>query len=222
MYTQTFGPVAVNTNYYAPEMAFSLDEKIGEGAKREVFRSGNAAVKVQKPYVSKNFVFTIHIPTWLFGIYKIGRRDFNEAEYQNYFGLIGKVPANLRDSFMKVFELIEGNGENRLVAELISNWDGAVSRSLLQHGPIENIAFWNRMDKLEQILLERDIPYFDIRPENIVIRNVSPNYRIPVIVDYDTMGARSLIFQVSLLSRKGRAHKIKRKFERLKSQYKLP
>ena len=49
MYTRTFGPVAVNTNYYAPEMAFSLDEKIGEGARREVFRSGNAAVKVQKP-----------------------------------------------------------------------------------------------------------------------------------------------------------------------------
>ena len=62
-----------------------LEEKIGEGRYRNVYRDGDFALKVVKSHKRKTyFGFPVNIPTWMYLIVKFGFSDFNKHELGNY------------------------------------------------------------------------------------------------------------------------------------------
>lgn len=202
--------------------SISLEDKIGGGRHREVYRYCNLAVKVLKPYVVKDYgLFSIATPTKLFSLYKVGSLDLNRVEYENYQKLISQVPEGVMDSFAKIFEISGNEGESISIGELVVNSNGTLSQTLEQYGGVKSPRFWERIKDLEQLFLSKDIPYFDIRPKNILVKEFENRDSIPVLVDYDAIGTRAFLFQINLLLKSERARKIKRRFSRIREKYKL-
>lgn len=198
----------------------SLESKIGEGKFREVYQYENRAIKILKPYIRKDYgLFHINIPIHLYTKFKFGIADFNEFEYNNYRKIIDQVPSDIKDSFAEVFEVRQHQGDSLSINELVVNVDGSVSKALKQYGMVRNSGFWERLGKLEEFFLNKGISYLDIKPGNILVKELEDENIIPVIVDYKGVGTRTYPIQFNLLIKSQISKKIKRRFSRIRNNY---
>lgn len=194
----------------------SLENKIGEGTYREVYRAGDKALKILKPHIHK---FNVDFPTSLFTKLEYGIADFNQYEYNTYQRFIKKIPEGLRGRFAKIYSAGCYNGRSASLSELITNENGGISKSLSKFGPVSDKNFWNEIDQLESLLLEKRIFLIDIRKENVMVKE-SEGKLTPVLFDYKRIGARTRPFQPWLrLFPSQLAEKVKIKFQELREEY---
>lgn len=204
-----------NINFFLPE-----NSKIGEGKFREVFSVGDFAVKIIKPSFKKNYgLFSVNLPTHKYTKYKFGILDFNEYEFKVYKEFIDRVPEELRNSFYQIYSVLHNEGKSYLIAQLIKDSNGQISRSMSKSGFIQEKSFWERIDQLENLLIEKDIPLLELNGANILVQNLG-NTTIPVFTDYKRFGSRTYPAQFWLVSRSERAKKIKRRFQILRDKHK--
>ena len=199
---------------HAIQTIITPEKKIGEGSYREVYMVRNKAVKVLKHFIVKDYIlFSIKYPTHYYTKLKFGIDDFNEHEFGNYSEL--KIPDEFKDNFAQIFGIEKNNGNSFSLCELILDSDGNVSKSVKEHKNIKDIDFWKNLDKLEEFLIDNRIYLMDIRPENILAKEINGSF-IPVIIDYKRVGPQTYPFQFLLKSTNGIENKIRRRFERLK------
>ena len=141
-------------------------------------------------------------------------------EYGNYLWVIGKVPEEMRGSFAQIFEVAKSNGKSISINELVVNADGRVSKTLRDYGPVSDPVFWERLQKLEELFLSKNIPYFDIRAKNILVKELEDGHMIPVLIAYKRVGIRTYPLQLNLLTKAGMSMRIIKKFLRLRELYK--
>ena len=196
------------------ETAITPENKIGEGRYRAVYRIGNRAVKIIKPFIRKYYgLFSINYSISLYTQLKFGINDFNEYEFKKYLELNEKIPAEFRDNFLHIFGTEKNNGNSISLCELILDSDGKISMPLDRE--TINSDFWNRLDRLEEFLLDSEIYFMDIRPENILARELNGSF-IPVIIDYKKIDRQTYPFQIWLKFRSQIENKFRRRFQRLK------
>ncbi len=172
--------------------AVTLTDKIGEGGIREVFRDGDCAVKVIKPFRRKSYgLFSINWPTELYVLLNYGIRDFNKFEFDAYVKLMSDVPDEFVRNFAAIYTARRVSGRNISVQQLVSDVDGAVSPSLARHGAVGDKGFWRELDSLVDLFLGMSIPYFDLHAENFVVQDSGDGLH-PVVIDYKRVGARNI------------------------------
>ncbi len=199
---------------------FPKNSKIGECKFREVFSVGDFAVKTIKPSFKKNYgLFKVSMSTHLYTKYKFGIPDFNEYEFGAYKKLIEKVPEELRNSFYQIYSVLHNEGKSYLIAQLIKDSNDQISLPMSKLGHIQEKSFWERIDQLEDLLIEKDIPLMELNSSNIVARDLG-NSSIPVFIDYKRFGIRTYPAQFWLISRSERVKKIKRRFQILRDKHK--
>ena len=190
----------------------TLENKIGEGNHREVYLEDGLVYKAPKPYVRRRYgPFHITIPSSVYSLYELGAIDLNKFEYANYLRIISQVPNELKDSFVQIFGVITSPEDNSSLAltELVTNFDGSVSKTLSEYGTVTNPEFWERFDTIEKLFVGRDIPYFDIREGNIAVKELEDGNMVPVLIDYKKATIRAYPFQVNLLLQSERAKKLR-------------
>lgn len=209
------------SNLFWPDIQKGILYKINNGSFRQVYSNGQVVFKTINPYTEKRFLFIpLLIPTKLYTRYLYGVDDLNAAEYHNYQALLKHIPVDLADSFAKILTIIEHNNEKVLVGELITDADGTISPTLKQHDPVSNDKFWTRLDCIEQFILSNNIPYMDIGPNNLAVKTLANGNSIPVIIDHKAIGINFRPFQLDLKFKSMLRRKIKRKFQRLRQNFK--
>ena len=215
-----YAPSHLANEFVSSSLERRLEDRIGGGAYREVYREGNLAIKVLKPYVKKDYgLFSINFPAFLYTKIQFGIEDFNKFEYDNYRQMIGLVPLELRDSFAKIIRVEQNQNGSLSINELVTDADGCVSKTLKQYGEVRNSKFWERFNELEQLFLSNNISLFDINSENILVKELENGDTTPVLVDYKRFGTRTYPFQFGLLTESGVRKKIKRRFARIRDSY---
>lgn len=200
--------------------SYSLDQRIGEGHYRLVYRYGNLALKVLMPYRTKDYgLFCINFPTSLYATLKFLVTDLSIAEYDNYSKLISQVPQEIRDSFAIIFGVTPFKEGSISLCELVLNADGSLPKSLNQYGVVESSGFWMRMDNIEDFFLSRGIPNFNINGDNILVKELGDGNYIPVLIDYKRMGTRAYPLQLHLFLKSESAKRVKRKFSAIREKY---
>jgi hypothetical protein len=200
---------------------FVPENKIGEGAIREVYVSGNLVLKVMKPdaRISKKMLFgRASFQTQDFVRNRYGIDDFNRYEFEQYQKLMLQVPADLLDSFSRVLGIKQIQGRSTSIHELVTDADTSISRELKEHGPVDDAGFWERMDKLEQFFLEREILHLGFDERNIVVKSTADK-TLPVIIDYKRLGKKVRPRTLGMLFSFGIRRKIKYKFGLLREKY---
>lgn len=195
---------------------FSERYMVGEGRHRIVFRMGNFAVKILKPYFKKSYgSLKIPFPTKPYTAIKFGFIDYNTFEYKCYTGFIERVPLEYRNRFAHIHGVWEVKGKSISVSDLIMNSDGSLSQPLSQYPRINDSSFWEEIDSLEELLTKENIPIMDIRGENILVKE-EDGKRTPVMIDFKRYGRTTYPMQLWLLSEAKQISKMRRRFERLK------
>ena len=194
--------------------------KIGEGKFREVYAlDNNIALKLLKgTFLKKYSFFSISLPTAEYTKYKFGIDDFNVHEYETFQKFIDFIPQNYQTSFAKPLMVGEFLGRSAIITQLVKNIDGSISKSLKNHGTINDPNFWRKFDELEQILSDNKIYMLDIHDINILVQ-YSDSGTVPVFFDYKRLGNQTYPFQF-LITNGQLMDKMDRRFKRLKMEYK--
>lgn len=202
------------------ELSLSQPVKIGEGRYREVFRLGDQAFKILKPCVRKEYsFFHVDFPAELYTKYKFGIPDFNQFEYEVYKDFIKSIPEDFKGMFVHIHKVGRYGNRSFSLSDLVVDGNCEVSKSLLEHKPVEDQKFWERLDCMEEVLASRNVPILDIRGENIVVKEERGEL-FPVMIDYKRYGNKSYPMQVWLLSEQRLIGKMRRRFRRLREVYK--
>lgn len=196
--------------------------KIGEGRYREVYRvDDDFALKLLKPTVGKNyFGVSVEFPAQLYTACKFGISDFNRFEHGAYQTFIQRISPEMRNSFAHIHRVGMFRGRSGSLSDLVADADGGVSQSLSEYGKVSDTSFWKRIDDIETALLDEKIWLTDIADHNVVVQVVDGTH-VPVLVDFKRYGRRTYPFQVWLLSQRQIEKKMKRRFERLRDEYKM-
>lgn len=188
--------------------------KIGEGRYRRVFDiDGTRCIKILKPYVEKHYgPFSIRLPTRTYTKVKFGIPDFNEYEFQVYQQFFSSPPAHLRGCFERILEC----SELGLVAEIVRDFNGEMSKTLEATGIVHATGFWGKLLEVKAFLIENDIPLFDgIGSSSIMVKQLDANTAMPVLVDLKWFGPQLYPFQPHLRMQQFAREKINRRFSRL-------
>jgi len=199
-----------------------LEGRIGEGGHRIVYQYGNLAIKVNKPeVVARVRSHKVVLPSWVYSLYRNGFRDFNSAELYNYRSIQALLPDELSDLFMQVYGLAENNGTTISICELLCDYDSKVSKNLQDNGSVLDPKFWERFNQLEQFFILNRIPFFDLKPRNIVVKRVTESTNIPVISDYDQLGHYPYAMQLNFLPDSILRKRINIRFASIIDKYKV-
>lgn len=210
----------VTATYEALQTNISERKKIGEGRYREIFRVGDEALKLMKPYVRKDYgLFHVNFPAELYTKHKFGISDFNRFEYESYMGFIERIPKEFRGMFSRVHSFGRHNNRSFSLSDLVVNSDNEISKPLSEYGQVDNLKFWEKITRLEEMLVSEKVPLLDIRGENIVVREEKGELT-PVVIDFKRYGRRTYPMQIWLLSEQKLIGKMRRRFQRLKEMYK--
>jgi len=193
--------------------------KVGEGGHREVYAHGDLALKITKPYAFRRYLIKLAVPTWLYSMYKLGYGDMNQADFTNFKKIEGILPKDMYDNFVPIYRIVTENGRSVLVSELVLNDDGSTAKALSTYDSIDDPSFWREMDRIKNFFINHDVPYFDLRGENIVVRERVDGHLVPVIIDYKKSSSRAYPFQLNLHLKSQRARKLNRRFSRLQIKY---
>ncbi len=186
-------------------MNMELSEKIGEGHHRECFAvdGENLIVKKLKRKKQRSCFLKKLLPV----------RNVNAEEFQLYKSLPGSLKEYL-PSYMEMKDDI-------LIMERITDYDGNFSKTVLEYGRIENDNFWEETERIARILTEEKVWMFDIfhHGNNIVVKKISEDTFIPVLIDFKRVGWRAYPLQLNLLFEKEKRKKFRRRFGSFLKRY---
>ena len=192
--------------------------KIGEGNHRSVHLIDNArCMKILKPFVEKSYgPLRVRLPTLLYTYAKFGIRDFNEHEHSVYQQFFSSPPNNLRGCF----ERIHGLSEFGLIADVVRDFDGGLSKTLEITGRVRDANFWRKLVEVREFLLENNIPLFDgVGASSIMVKKLDRFVAMPVFIDFKWLGQQLYPFQQYLRLRRFAREKTMRRFSRVFQQY---
>ncbi len=197
-------------------------KKGGEGSYRRVSSIGNWVLgKTLKPTRTKDYVlFKVRYPMEVYSLLKFGTRDVNKQALANYKKLMEVVPDSLRENFARVLGVRGRGNKSILLAEKIKDFNGTQSKDLLETGTVGNEAFWKRLAEIEKFFLENHIPFFNLRPENIMVQWTDKQNCRPVFIDFKRMGPKTYPFQPHLFLRSQADKKVRRRFAGIRKEFK--
>jgi len=197
---------------------YCLENILGEGKYRLVFPvNDETCMKIVKPKKTKRIgPFSFQVNTALYLLVTNRVRNINQQEFKNYSAFISQISPEIKSSFGELIGLTQ---EGNLLAKIIRDWDGRISKSLTQYFGLKNPSFSNQLEKIEQEITSKAIPYFNNTPHNVLVQWVSPDEANPVFIDYKRFGYRSYSFQPALLLTSGVKRKISSEFERIKQYH---
>jgi len=202
------------------EPGIVLEEKIGEGQHREVFRSGNLAVKILKPFrLKQRWLRTVRLPLQIYIQTKYAIEDFNQHEQENYWRLAGFIPRDSSTLFNRIYWAGYYEGQSISISDLVLNDDGSFAKSLAKSGVILDTKFWNGLDEIETLLLSRKMFFIGINDDNVLVQTKN-GVQQPVLVDYKWLGREAYPCQFWLRWEIGLRRKLKSKFQRMRDLYK--
>ncbi len=201
-------------------------EKVNEGKFRTVYELDGKAVKEMKQTIQKSYgtgflKFTVDFNIGRYTKNKFGIADFNEEEQKNYLSFINRVPPQLRQNFYNIIGLYKTKNGSLLYTELVKNSDGTVSRRLSDYRNIREDSFWNQIRNMREFMLDERVYLLDVSGDNIVVKNTGSSI-IPVWIDYKRIGRRTYPFQLSTLTEELIRRKLKRRFDRLETEFNKP
>jgi hypothetical protein len=198
-----------------------LKHNSGGGKCREMFVVGpqkDHVAKIPKEIIEKKCPFgTVHYSSAPYTLLKFGKANINEADFENYQAL----PEVVRNTYAPSTRMIQGV----IVQERVMDFDGSPSLSMEEHtrkyGKIDNDFFWRKIDELKELFLSEEKPLLGVfqKGSNIMIKRVSENKLVPVIVDFKRLGARSYPFQPNLALPGEVQKKFMRQFEQFEKNY---
>jgi hypothetical protein len=202
------------------EKPINVSEKISEGVYRDVYRYNDYAVKKLKPVVTRKILLVrVRVPSSLYTLLRYAIRDLNEYEYKQYQSIISKTPARLHKCFAKVYEPIKDGKISYSINQLVMDDDERVSKSLAEYGGIDDEQFWNRLDDLEKLFLDKKIYYLGIGPHNVCVNRQADGHLLPVLVDYKRIGVRTFWHQLLLYIPYFIRLKMRRRFQRMRQHF---
>jgi len=198
-----------------------ISVNIGSGSYRNVYLfSENVCCKIAKEERRKSFgSFSIGFPSRSYTMLKFGITDFNVHEYRNYVRLSQRIPEHLRGSFAPIIGIGDMEGGSTLLQEVVRDYDGQISLSMLQQGPITNDEFWKRLFAIRDFLVRERIPFFNINPRKILVRRVDDRTMEPVFFDFKRIGVRTFPLQPHLLFWRYSGRKVMREFTELYEEF---
>lgn len=189
---------------------------IGSGLYREVVMLGDGTCEKHEKDTRAKRILGIrlaHYPIRVDALLNFGNMSLNKIEWGNYL----RIPDDMRP-FVPEMSLVEdARGGCVLRTECIRDYDGNVSRSAKEHGPIDNAYFWKDVETLMEIMDHEDFYLSDIfnrEGNNVLVRKISPDVWRPVMIDLKRAGRTIFPFRPELLLR---CQKIAKIFERLES-----
>lgn len=194
----------------------------------EIARTGNRRAVLVDGRVRKEEIhgrptrilgMRLHIPLALRSLRKFGRFSANRAEWINYTRYFTHVPTTLRDSFARVLELTKERGKNVLYMEPVVDFDGTISRSVLEYQRVHDLSFWRKLDEAVEYMAQQGIAHYGLKGPNILVRRKSETELVPVIIDYKLIGAGRYPRQPWLWFGNNAVNKMRRKYERFKREY---
>jgi len=199
----------------------SFHDKIGEGTYREVYQvTPEVCVKRMKSYHKKdNLLGRIGYPTSLYTLAKFSIWDFNDFELKEYRKLLPNIPGELSGSFAKIIGVGRKDDESLLFQETVRDHDNGPSRPLMQTGPIFQECFWDRLMELRDFFTGNNIHFFNVGPDNVIVKKTEQGILVPVFTDYKRIGQRTYPYQLHLKLDCLARQKVMRRFERLAETY---
>ena len=94
-----------------------------------------------------------------------------------------------------------------------------VSKTLFEYGGIDDEQFWNMVDDLEKLFLDKKIYYLSIGPHNVCANRQADGRLIPVLVDYKRVGVRTFWHQILLYIPYFIKLKVRRRFRRMREHF---
>ena len=202
------------------EKPSNLNVKISEGTYRDVYRYAEFAVKKSKPHVIRKILFVkVRVPSSLYILLRFAIRDLSDYEYKQYRSIISKTPADLHKYFAKVHKPIKDGKISYSINQLVIDDDGQTSKTLFEYGEIDDEQFWNMVDDLEKLFLDKKIYYLGIGPHNVCVSRQADGSLIPVLVDYKRIGIRTFWHQVLICIPYFIRLKMRRRFQRIREQF---
>ena len=191
-------------------------EIIAEGTYRQCYatQNPNLCVKILKPNIIKQyfgFKFDFDMKRYL--KFKFGFSDINMIEYQQ----ITKLPEELKEFIPSDIELTEKG----LIMERPKDYTGDYSLNMIRFGKVSNDYFWSCVDEICAVFDERKLWYQDVffKGNNIMVKKVSKDKFVPIIIDFKNIGKNFDPFQLNLLLRSEQKRKFYRRFNRFKTEF---
>lgn len=189
--------------------------KIWEWEYRECYSipDTDLCVKKQKRFREKQiFWVDLKIRLDLYLLFTFWVESLNIREYR----VFNLLPIDLKKYFPSIVMMC---GED-LVMERIKDFDGSCSKTIREFWKIDNMKFWQEIENIARILLEKNMLFFDIfNSKNIVVKRISENEYVPVIVDFKRLGIGSYSFQFNLVFESERKRKFHKKLQDFKQKY---
>lgn len=143
----------------------------------------------------------------------------NRAEWENYRRYFNTIPPRLQNSFMHVKRMTVNRHGLQLVVERITNHDGSRARALSDYASLPNAFFWKRMQEMVDWMAKKKIGFYDWSPANFLVRWVSDEKCVPVLIDYEDMGAHHRRFQPWLRIPFFSKRKMQRRMDRMRKPF---
>lgn len=192
------------------------------GRYRETYLVGpkkDHVAKIPKDVIEKKYRFgTVPYPSAPYTLLKFGSTNINEVDYANYQSL----PEAVRKEFTPEMRMIRGV----IVQERVVDYDGEPSLTIGEHtrkfGKVENPIFWERIEQLKRTFLAAEEPLLGVfhKGSNVMVKKVSEDEWVPVLIDFKRLGGRSYPFQPNLQLKGEVQKKFLRQFEKFESSYK--
>jgi len=113
--------------------------------------------------------------------------DPNALELANYKRFLASAPAGVQECLARPLRIRKFRGRTVLAAERAMDFDGKTSKSISKNGKIESRLFWQKFRQLIDFIVEKNIPFNDISPSNILVKRISETESIPVLEDFKRM-----------------------------------
>jgi hypothetical protein len=171
-------------------MEFKLEDRIGEGRYRDVYRVDRTtcAKVIKKSQKKKIGNFEFECPTWVDLMLKMIPGDFNQREFKNYQKLMALLPEEIKQYFGKIYRVESDANYSVAICGLITDFDGKPSLALRDFGKVEDPRFWKAIEIVIGELSSRRIPYFFGKGrENVVVKR-NRDCSMPLFIDYKWFG----------------------------------
>lgn len=192
------------------------------GRFRDTFLVGpnkDHVAKVPKDKIDKQTPFgKVSYPGPAYTLLKFGNTNVNIVDFENYQAL----PEIVKKEFAPKNRLLNGI----IVQERVFDYDGTPSLSVSEYadqfGKISNKNFWNKVEELKEIFLKEKEPLLGVFADgsNVLVKKLSEEEWVPIIVDFKRLGARAYVFQPHLRLPGEVQKRFLRRFERFERNYK--
>lgn len=205
--TQKYGEAQKNkiliiNEYY---MDTKLKEIIWTGNYRNCFSIENSTLcaKKLKPLQMKLWSLISHLFI-----------DINQKEVDIY----NSMPKELQQYMPQTYYI----KDDLLISERPQDYDWWFSKTLYEYGKLENTLFWEHVQNIKNLILDNEFYLLDtLQWRNLLVRKISEDIYIPVIIDCKRLWWKSYPFQINLLFKNEKKKKINRIFQRLQNDFKI-